>query len=298
MHGQNLPPLKTRFIVNLHSGRAARALGEIRRFAARHDAGIALTERRSHASELAQRAVADGCALVVAVGGDGTMNEVATSLIGGQAILGLVPCGSGDGLGRHLGIHGSVAHALEILVSGKPRLIDTGVAGGRPFCAAAGLGFEAEIAQRFNQLRRRGFARYITTSMQGYFDYQPQDYTIVHGSHRDRVKAFTVAVGNADQYGNGAYIVPGAQVDDGLLDLCALPPIRWWNGPPLALRLFRGTLDRAPSVLLRRADRFIVERAAPGLLHADGEILEAPARVEFSVRPASLRIMAPPSGPT
>src|SRR5690606_3225308 len=111
-----------------------------------------------------QAALDDGCDLIVAVGGDGTMNEVATALVDTPATLGLVPCGSGDGLGRNLRIHGPVTRALEILHTGRPRAIDTGLAAGHAFFATAGLGFEAEIAQRFNQLDRRGFARYVSTS--------------------------------------------------------------------------------------------------------------------------------------
>ncbi|MEO6244018.1 MAG: diacylglycerol kinase family protein, partial [Opitutaceae bacterium] len=155
--------MKTRFIVNPRSGRARRVLPEVCAHAARRSAEVLLTERARHASDLARRALDDGCELVVAVGGDGTMNEIAAVVSGTTATLGLVPCGSGDGLGRHLRIHGSVARALEILDHGRPRLIDTGIADGHPFFTAAGLGFEAEIAHRFNRLERRGFLRYLTT---------------------------------------------------------------------------------------------------------------------------------------
>jgi diacylglycerol kinase family enzyme len=296
IRGQNVPPLKTRFIVNLRSGRAARAIEEIRAFAARHDASLALTERTRHASELAARALTDGCELIVAVGGDGTMNEIASTLVGTHATLGLIPCGSGDGLGRHLRIHGSVTRALDILHTGRPQWIDTGFADGHPFFTAAGIGFEAEIAHRFNRLQRRGFFRYLTTSARAYRGWQPQDYTIAHDDTCERVRAFTLVVANTDQYGNNARIAPGARVDDGLLDLCAVPPIGVVNALPLAVRLFGGTMDRAHHVLLRRSARFVVERAAPGLLHTDGEIHDAGARIEFSVRPRSLRIMAPVEG--
>jgi diacylglycerol kinase (ATP) len=285
--------LKTCFIVNLRSGRAARAIGEIRAFAARCAAEVILTERTRHACELAARAVADDCELVVAVGGDGTMNEVASALTGTPATLGLVPCGSGDGLGRHLRIHGSITRALAILHSGRPRRIDTALADGHPFFTTAGIGFEAEIAQRFNRLARRGFLRYVTTGAAAFHRWQPHDYVVAHGGRSERFRAFTLAVSNAGQYGNNARIAPHASVEDGLLDLCAVPPVAFWNAVPLAVRLFHGTLDRMPGVNLRRSDRFVVERAAPGLLHTDGEVHAAGTRIEFVVRPASLRVMAP-----
>lgn len=286
-------PLKARFIVNPRSGRAVRALPGVRAFAAARGAAVLLTERPRHASELAAGALAAGCELVVAVGGDGTMNEVASALVGTGATLGLVPCGSGDGLGRHLRIHGTVAHALRLLEMGIPRLIDTGLADGHPFFTVAGLGFEAEISRRFNRLARRGFVRYLTTSAQALRQWEPRDYTVVHGASRERVRAFTLAIANSDQYGNDARIAPGALVDDGLLDLCAVPPVTAWNALPLLFRLFQGSLTDRTAALLRRADRFVVEREADDPLHTDGETRPAGRRVEFSVRPASLRIMCP-----
>ncbi len=221
------------------------------------------------------------------------MNEIAGILSGTGVTLGLIPCGSGNGLGRHLGIHGSIARALDLLHTGRPHDIDTGFADGHAFFTAAGIGFEAEIAQRFNQLQRRGFTRYLSTSARAFRDWQPQDYVVSHGSHRESVRAFTLAVANANQYGNNALIAPAARIDDGLLDLCVIPPVRWFNAVPLAARLFRGTIAHATGVRLFRSDHFIVERAAPGPLHTDGEVHAAGTRLEFSIRPRSLRVMIP-----
>jgi diacylglycerol kinase family enzyme len=285
--------LKTRFIVNPRSGRATRALPAVREFARQHGADVVLTERPKHASDLAAAALADGCELIVAVGGDGTMNEIAHMLVNTPATLGLVPCGSGDGLGRHLKIHGSVKRALSILHSGQPKLIDSGVADGHSFFTVAGLGFEACIAAKFNQLVRRGFLRYVTTSAKAFWNWRPESFTIEHPGGRDVVNAFTLAVANSDQYGNNAIVAPGARADDGRIDLCVIPPVGLLNMIPLGLRLFNGTVDRHRGVLLRRAERFRVERASAGPLHTDGEIHEAGRVVEFSIRPASLRVMAP-----
>ncbi len=286
-------PAKTCFIVNPHSGRAAQALATVRAFAASRGASVQVTERPRHAVELAARALADGCDTIVAVGGDGTMNEVASVLVGTPATFGLIPCGSGDGLGRHLGIHGPIARALDLLETGRPRLIDTGLAGGHPFFTAAGLGFEAYVAKRFNLLDRRGFPGYLATSANALFRYRPEDYMIVHADQREYVTAFTLAVANANQYGNGARIAPHALIDDGALDLTAVPPIRIRNALPLLVRLFGGTVDRVAGVVTHRAERFTIERAAPGPIHTDGEIHETGRVVEFSVRPASLRIVTP-----
>lgn len=295
----NSPRLNTRFIVNPRSGAARRALPAVRAFAALHGARVVPTERARHASELARQAVDEGCELVVAVGGDGTMNEIASQLLHSPVTLGLVPCGSGDGLGRHLGIHGSTAHALAILQHGRPALIDSGLADGHPFFTAAGIGFEAEIADRFNRLTKRGFARYLTTSALLLRQWEPSNCTITSHERdraaptRETLRAFTLAVANAAQYGNGALIAPRARLDDGLLDLTVVPPVRWSNALPFAARLFHGSLERAAGVRLLRGARFVVERATAGLLHTDGEVHAAGPRIEFVVQPASLRIMAP-----
>jgi diacylglycerol kinase (ATP) len=285
--------LKTCFIVNLRSGRAQKALPAVRAFAAQHIADVILTQRARHACELAAAALANNCELIVAVGGDGTMNEVASALIDTPATLGLVPCGSGDGLGRHLGIHGSTAHALNVLKSGTTRWIDTGIADGHPFFTAAGIGFEAEIAQRFNALQRRGFLRYLSTSALAFRRWKPASYTVTHPDGRDEIRAFTLAVANSDQYGNNAIIAPGARADDGLLDLCGIPQVTFFNAAPLTARLFAGTLQRQSGVYLRRAAEFTVERSSSGPLHTDGEIHQAGSVIQFRIRPKSLRVMAP-----
>ncbi len=285
--------VKTRFIVNPHSGRALRALAAVRVFAGQQGATVVLTERPGQAAQLAAQALTDGCALVVAVGGDGTMNEIAGVLTGTGATLGLVPCGSGDGLGRHLGIHGSLAHTFTVLRSGRSRLIDTGLADGHPFFTVAGLGFEAEISARFNRLAPRGFLRYLTTSATALRNHVPEIFRISHVGETVSMCGFTLAVANAAQYGNAARIAPGALVDDGILDLVVAPPVTPLNALPLLTRLFAGTLDRDRSVRRWRGAHFVVERAGPGLIHTDGETHSAGARVEFTVRPRSLRVLVP-----
>jgi diacylglycerol kinase family enzyme len=168
-----------------------------------------------------------------------------------------------------------------------------GLADGHPFFTAAGLGFEALIAQRFNQERRRGFVRYLRISASAFRQWQPETYTITSDAGQETLRAFTVAASNANQYGNNARIAPDASVDDGLIDLCTVPPVNIWNAVPLANHLFHGTIGRVAGVSIRRGERFLVERPRPGLLHTDGEVHQAGRIIEFTVRPAALRIMVP-----
>ena len=291
---------RARFIFNPRSGHNARnpwLLGRARDFIAEHrlDATVVPTERPRHATELARRALDEGCGLVVAIGGDGTMNEVAAALVGTSATLGLIPCGSGNGLGRHLGIPGPGKGAFRALLAGHTRLIDTGLADGRPFFNAMGLGFDAEISARFNALTSRGLPAYARTTLRTLFGYRPDAYAIrADDGPALHTPAFLVAVANSDQYGNDCFIAPRARVDDGLLDLTVVRRLTPFNALPLAERLFTKRIDGSPSVTRLRAARFLIERPAPGLLHTDGEVRACDACIEVRVLPGSLRIAAPP----
>lgn len=287
-----MPP-HTRFIVNPRAGRRGGVLEQVRAHARRTGASVVVTERARHAHTLAAAALADGCSRIIAVGGDGTMNEVASALVNTPAAFGLVPCGSGDGLGRTLGLHGPIARALVVVEAGGTRLIDSGLADGHPFFAVAGLGFEAELAARFNRLERRGLARYLIAGLASYARAGSQEYRVGAGGPRQTLTAFTVAVANAAQYGNNVRIAPLARLDDGLLDLCALPKPSRLGLLPLLLRLVRGTIPGCPGMTTRQAERFVIERPSAGPIHTDGEVHAAGVTVEFSVRRASLRVIVP-----
>ncbi len=292
--------MKTRFIFNPYSGRNRRnpwLIPAIRAFITEHrlDADLVSTTSPGHATQLARAAVDVGCRRIVAVGGDGTMNEVAQALIGAPAALALVPCGSGNGLALHLGIPTAPRRALALLAEPASRiaLIDTGTANGHAFCNAMGLGFDAEISRRFNRLTRRGLPAYALTGYAAFKGHRSEPCTILGAGRREELNAFVIAVANSDQYGNHALIAPGARVDDGLLDLVALHPVGFFSALPLIARLFLGSIDRSPGVLRLRDRCFIIERSAPGFIHTDGETHATAARVEVVVRPRSLRIVVP-----
>ncbi len=294
--------LKLRFIFNPRSGHNARnpyLLARTREFIAEHglDATLVSTERPHHATELARRALDDGCDTVVAIGGDGTMNEVGAALIGSDASLGLIPCGSGNGLGRHLGIPGPGRGAFRNLLSGRPRRIDTGLANGHVFINAMGLGFDAEISDRFTRVTRRGLPAYVRTTLVAWRRFQPVRLEVRTAENRIQTTAFIATVANSDQYGNDCYIAPGARVDDGLLDLTLIRPFGIGGALPLAVRLFTGKLDRSPHAIRLRAAHFTLQRAQGVLIHTDGEPRATETSVEVTVRPQSLRVITPaPAG--
>ena len=290
---------KTCFIYNPRSGHNARnphLLERTRKFIAKFklDAKLVMTESPRHATQLARSAVSNGCSCVVAIGGDGTLNEVATALVGAPAALGLIPCGSGNGLGRHLGVPDPGRGAYSTLLKGCIREIDTGSANGIPFFNAMGIGFDAEISQRFNHLADRGLLAYVRTGLRAWTRYRPATYVIRNGSGEIRTDAFIVAIANSDQYGNDCFIAPGAKVDDGKLDLTVLKRVNTFSAVPLAIRLFRGTIDSSQSVVRMSGGHFVVERPSPGPIHTDGEVHETQAAVDIVVHPRSLRVLVPP----
>lgn len=295
--------LRTIFIVNPVCGRAAtraRRRRQLEQFIARHrlTARLAPTTHAGHATELARAAVADGAELVVSVGGDGTMNEVASVLVGTDTCYGIVPAGSGNGLGRDLGLPMAVDRALDVLLAGAVRTIDTGIANGRPFFNVMGFGFDAEIGRRFNTCERRGFFNYLRIALRAFFTFRKQRLTVTtERGETFTLDAFLASVANSTQYGNNARIAPRARLDDGALDFVAITSGNALVALVLAVRMFTRSLDRSRFVRSATAARFRIHRDAPGPIHTDGEIHDAPAEFDVEVRPHSLRVVVPrPSG--
>jgi YegS/Rv2252/BmrU family lipid kinase len=290
--------VKVRFIFNPHSGSNRRNPHLHERavaFIAEHklDGSVVATRRPRHATELAAQAVAEGCTLVVAIGGDGTMNEVATALVGTPAAFGLIPCGSGNGLGRHLGIHQAGHGAFRTLLEGRPRAVDTGVVNGFAFFNSMGLGFEADIAVRFSRQTNRGLAGYFRVGVPAFFSHRPETITVRHPGGTVELQTFTLAVMNSDQYGNNARIAPGALMHDGRFDLISVPKVGLLGAGEMLYRLGTDSFEHVKAVTRLAGAEFVIERGQPGWIHTDGEPRATTARLEISLKPESLRIMVP-----
>jgi diacylglycerol kinase (ATP) len=215
------------------------------------EADLVCTEGPGTPPRLPQEAVSAGCQRVVAVGGDGTVNEVAQALIHTPAAMGLVPCGSGNGLALHLGCPSRLAgrpRALAAGSDGRAAELDTGIVNGLPFVNAMGLGLDADVARRFNRLTRRGLPAYARTALAAFWAERPSAAIVTAGGRRETVDMLLIAVANSDQYGNNAKIAPHARVDDGVLDLVAVRPVGSFSACFLGARLFLGTIDRSRKV--------------------------------------------------
>jgi diacylglycerol kinase (ATP) len=235
---------------------------------------IVLTEHPGHGAEIARRAIAEGASLVCGWGGDGTLNEIASALAQSSVPLGVIPGGSGNGLARELGISMQPAQAVRQAVMGADRWLDLGEIGGRLFVNVAGIGFDAHVARRFNELGlRRGFLAYITMSFTQLLVYHPEAYEIELPGETIQAQALMVVLANGAQYGNGARVAPQAQPDDGRLDLVVVEPRSPLHDVWRARRLFDGQLSREKGVSFRRAETLTISSLnshANGNGHANG----------------------------
>jgi len=256
-------------------------------------AEVLVSERPGHAQALAKAAVARGARLVIAWGGDGTINEVASALVFGNVPMGIVPAGSGNGLARQLAISRTPVDAIRQAIAARPRKIDVGEMGDRLFVNVAGIGFDAYVARKFNEAgtRRRGLATYASITGRALLSYASATYAIrVDGDEAcgPPVRAIVVTAANSAEFGNGAIIAPGARVDDGLLDLVVIEE-RSRVGTILRLpRLFQGTVDRAAGCSLRRVSVATIESDQPMDFHVDGEPVKGGTSLHVRVRPGAL----------
>ena len=179
---------------------------------------VAPTRRPGHATELARKAVDDGYELVLACGGDGTVNEIATGLCGTSAAMGIIPAGSGNGLARHLGIPVDIDSSLRVIKKQNIIAADYGTANGRPFFCTFGVGFDAAVSERCARQKRRGIMMYLKTTINEYVRFMPEEYIIEANGRVLTEKAFLVVCCNASQYGNNAFVAPQASVTDGELE--------------------------------------------------------------------------------
>jgi diacylglycerol kinase (ATP) len=253
---------------------------------------VSVTEARGHARVLARAARTNGARVVVAWGGDGTINEVASELAFSEVALGIVPGGSGNGLARELGLTADPERALRGAITGMPKPIDTGEIEGRLFVNLAGIGFDAHVAAQFNARDnlRRGPRAYVMLTARSLMTYRPHRYRIVTDGHRIDVQALLVVIANGTEFGNRILIAPDARVDDGTLDvvvveersraatICRVP----W--------LVARSIHRAPAWSSRHAHDVTVETREPMLFHVDGESVQGGTTLRARIHPGSLRV--------
>jgi diacylglycerol kinase (ATP) len=257
------------------------------------NAEVIVTERAGHATEIAQEAVEQGRGVVVAVGGDGTVNEVARALQGSETRLGIIPRGSGNGLARHLEIPLTAERAMRVIADNHSAHIDTGKINGKPFFCTAGLGFDAYISGVFATSKKRGLAMYAKLTLERFQTYQPQPAIIKLNGLTLDTTLYVLAFANASQYGNNAYIAPMADIQDGLLDVCLIRQLGIKSALEIGYGLWRKTLATSSRTEYHKARQITVEFQQPCSFHTDGEFAGEGTHFEVELLPLSLPVIKP-----
>lgn len=263
----------------------------------KYDYQIRYTEYAGHAESIAREATETGVDIVVAVGGDGTVNEVARALIHTKTALGIIPCGSGNGLARHLQLPIDPEGAIKMINAGVIKSLDYGTMNGLPFFCTCGMGFDAFVSMKFAHSGKRGLISYIENTLRETLTYKPDTYTLRIDDTEVQQRAFVIACANASQYGNNAFIAPAASMSDGLMDITILEPFPHIEAPQLALQLFNGTLTTNSRVKTFKAKKVRITRNGNDPVHVDGDPFMTEKDIEVEIHPQGINIVVNPSAP-
>lgn len=259
---------------------------------------IVYTERSGHAAQLASLAAQQGVDVAVAVGGDGTVNEVARSLVHTDTALGIIPCGSGNGLARHLFIPINPIGALKILSECSIEKLDYGKINSQPFFCTCGIGFDAFISQKFAAAGKRGLMTYVDNTLKGGLTYKPETYQISFDGEEQTYEAFLIACANASQYGNNVFIAPAASMNDGLMDVTILEPFNLLEAPQVVLQLLNKTIDKNSHARTFQCRSLHIHRATPGVVHFDGDPMELGTDIDVELIPQGINVVVNPQEQT
>lgn len=254
-----------------------------------------ITEYQGHAAEIACKAKAEGVDYVVAIGGDGTVNEVARSIIQSDTALGIIPCGSGNGLARHLMLPLDVEKAIDIINRHSVHELDYGIINGYPFFCTCGMGFDAFISMKFAEAGRRGPVTYIENVLREGLKYHPETYVIEDENGKYVRKAFLVSCANASQYGNNAYIAPQASMSDGLLDVIIMEPFDVIDAPQIGIDMFNKTLDKNTKIKTFKSRHIHIKREHEGPIHYDGDPVMTGSEVDVSIINKGIKVIVNPN---
>ena len=258
------------------------------------DYQICFTEYAGHAAEIAKACAERQTDIVVAVGGDGTVNEVARSLTHSFTALGIIPCGSGNGLARHLCIPLDTKKAIQIINACKIETFDYGMINELPFFCTCGMGFDAFISLKFAEAGKRGPITYVENVLKEGLKYKPETYEVSDDTGKKRYKAFLIACANASQYCNNAYIAPGATMKDGEMDVIIMEPFDALEAPQIAADLFMKTITNNSKIKTFRTKSLHIKRKGPGAIHYDGDPIMTGEEIEVHIEHEGIRILTNP----
>ena len=255
------------------------------------------SKKPGEATEIAAERVDRGCRVIAAVGGDGTVNEVARSLIHTDTLLAIIPTGSGNGLARHLKIPTSPGKAIRLINQMNWRSIDYATINEVPFFCTSGVGFDARVGNIFAGQRKRGLITYMKIILSEFYKYKPHHYRVEMNGEKVEREAFLITIANSSQYGNNAYIAPGADVEDGLLDLCIIskfPNYKVWE---LGIRMATKNLPSSSYYEVFKVKRAKISSVDQTFIHYDGEAGGSGKEIEVQVFSKGLKVIVPSEDP-
>ena len=258
-----------------------------------YDYEIINTQHKGHATEIAREYAARRYDAVIAVGGDGTVNEVGCGLIGSDTALGIIPCASGNGLARHQGIPIDPFKAVKWLDKSIFTDIDYGTMNGQPFFCTCGVGFDAKVSDSFSKAGTRGVLTYLESIMKEIATYHNETYKLSFDDSSETFEAFFITCANADQWGNNAFIAPTASLQDGLLDVIAAHPFNVVDAPLIAFQLFNRQIDKNPKVSVRKCNGVTITRQKEGPAHYDGDPVIMGREIRIEIVPSGLKVLIP-----
>ncbi len=259
----------------------------------KYDFTIEYTKEAGHAVEICNQKIGGGIDVIVAVGGDGSVNEIARTLTDKPAALGIIPAGSGNGLAHHLKIPVNFRKAIDIINQGKTIKIDTGSINDLFFVSIAGIGFDGIVAREYAKNKRRGFLNYLRIVTEEYVNYRPRNYTILANGEKLKRKALFISFANSDQFGYGASIAPSASVDDGLLDVIIMKKPSIIELPLLASLLYWRKIDLSRQFEIIKAKELVVKTRRKRWVNIDGEAIKMKKILHVKIHPQSLNILIP-----
>lgn len=257
------------------------------------DFEVIKTKFQGHATQLSEELVKKDIDVVVAVGGDGSINEISRALKGTNKTLGIIPFGTGNGLAHHLHIPFRTSRAIEVINQYKIHTIDTLDINGRLCVSIAGVGFDALIAKEFEKSKSRGFHTYFKIILKEYVKYKPQKYVIKVDGKTYRDRALFVSFANSNQFGFNATISPNARVDDGLIDVCIIKKIPIPQVIFLANLMFLKQIDKTPFIKIIQGKEVYLSRRKDRLVNIDGEKMETEKKLNVTIQPQSLKVIVP-----
>jgi len=252
---------------------------------------VAETEYAGHATLLAKNYAAEHYDAIIAIGGDGTVNEVARSLVHTEATLGIIPCGSGNGLARHLHIPMDPRGAINVINRFAIQAVDYGKINDIPFFCTCGVGFDAFVSSKFATAGKRGLLSYLENTLREGLKYKPDTYDIEIEGETKRYKAFLIACANASQYGNNAFIAPQASMSDGLMDVTIMEPFTMMEAPQIAIQLFNKTLLQNSRIKTLRCKNLHIHREHTGVIHYDGDPTMAGCDIDVQLIEKGLNVI-------